>query len=446
MNAGSKAIREVMPDAKIAVHFANPENGNYLDYAFRLDYYALDYDVFASSYYPYWHGTLENLIEQLNSVTETYGKEVMVVETSYAYTDEDSDYSGNTISSSSSIVKEYPFTVQGQANCIVDIIEAVSQMDAGIGVFYWEPAWITVGGSSYDENQALWEEYGSGWASSYASVYDPDDAGKYYGGSAVDNQALFDSNGYPLESLKLFNLVDTGNEVEVVVDALEDVYISCDLNGEISLPETVNAVMNDNSKQEVAVEWEEIDEDYLRSNGVNTYTITGTAGGLEVHCYLSMIQYNFLDNYSFEDGELGSWTVIEYGSADELYIEYKVTDSLTGSYHYHFWSSATSSVNFDLEQEVEGLEAGTYVYSISIMGGDGGSTNIYSYVKINGEIMYQQASTITPYNSWDTPVIEGIEVSEGDVVTVGIHVECEGEGSGAWGKIDDALLNSQTDS
>ncbi len=316
-------------------------------------------------------------------------------------------------------------------------------MEQGIGVVYWEPAWITVGGSSYEENLELWETYGSGWASSYASSYDPDDAGKYYGGSAVDNQALFDSNGYPLESLKLFNLVDTGNEVEVTVDALEDIYISCDLNGEIALPETVNAVMNDNSKQEVEVEWEEIDEEYLRSNGVNTYAIKGTAGGLEVTCYLSMIQYNFLDNYSFEDGELGAWEVIEYGSADELYVENKVTDSLTGSYHYHFWSSSSNTVNFDLEQEVEGLSAGTYVYSISIMGGDGGDTNIYSYVKINGEIKYMQESTITSYNSWDTPVIEGIEVNEGDVVTVGIHVECEGTGSGAWGKIDDALLNSQ---
>ncbi len=443
MNAGSKAIREVLPEAKIAVHFANPENNNYLDYAFRLDYYALDYDVFASSYYPYWHGTLENLIDELNSVSETYGKEVMVVETSYAYTDEDSDYFGNTISSSSSITKNYPFTIQGQTNCIVDIIEAVSQMDQGIGVFYWEPAWITVGGSSYEENQELWETYGSGWASSYASSYDPDDAGKYYGGSAVDNQALFDSTGHPLESLKLFNLVDTGNEVEITVDALEDVYLYCDLNGEISLPATVNAVMNDDSKQEVDVVWEEIDEDYLRSNGVNTYEIKGTAGGLEVTCYLSMMQYNFLENYSFEDGEVDPWVVIEYGSADELYVENKVTDSLTGTYHYHFWSSASNSVNFDLEQEVVGLEEGSYVYSISIMGGDGGNTNIYSYVKINGEIKYQQETTITSYNSWDTPVIEGIEVNEGDVVTVGIHVECEGSGSGAWGKIDDAMLNSQ---
>ena len=82
MKAGSKAVREVYPKALIAVHFANPENQNYENYAFKLDYYALDYDVFASSYYPYWHGTLDNLISELDKVTDKYDKKVMVMETS----------------------------------------------------------------------------------------------------------------------------------------------------------------------------------------------------------------------------------------------------------------------------------------------------------------------------------------------------------------------------
>ena len=48
-------------------------------------------------------------------------------------------------------------------------------------------------------NNEAWEKYGSGWASSYAGEYDAADAGKWYGGSAVDNQALFDFTGLPLE-------------------------------------------------------------------------------------------------------------------------------------------------------------------------------------------------------------------------------------------------------
>ena len=87
MDAGSRATREVFPEALIAVHFANPEKvSNYSDYAKKLKYYNLDYDVFASSYYPYWHGTLDNLASLLSEIAETYGKKVMVAETSYAYT------------------------------------------------------------------------------------------------------------------------------------------------------------------------------------------------------------------------------------------------------------------------------------------------------------------------------------------------------------------------
>ncbi|MBR1832141.1 MAG: glycosyl hydrolase 53 family protein, partial [Ruminiclostridium sp.] len=97
MDAGSRATREVLPDALIAVHFTNPESSdNMLNYASKLKYYKLDYDVFASSYYPYWHGTLENLTSVLKTVSETYGKKVMVAETSYAYTLEDGDGNGNS--------------------------------------------------------------------------------------------------------------------------------------------------------------------------------------------------------------------------------------------------------------------------------------------------------------------------------------------------------------
>ena len=54
---------------------------------------------------------------------------------------------------------------------------------------------------------AIWEKYGSGWASSYASEYDSEDAGKYYGGPSWDNQALFDFEGHPLPSIEMFKMM-----------------------------------------------------------------------------------------------------------------------------------------------------------------------------------------------------------------------------------------------
>ena len=154
---------------------------------------------------------------------------------------------------------------------------------------------------------------------------------------------------------------------------------------------------------------------------------------------ISMVEYNFLSNWSFEDGDAG-WTATAITKFDQLYVEDKVTDSMTGNKHYHFWGAAANTVEFSLEQEVKDLKAGKYNYAISIMGGDGGTTEIYAYVKINGETVATAPAEITVYNEWHTARIEGVEVAEGDVLTVGLYVKCQGPN--AWGKIDDALLNS----
>ncbi len=441
MQAGSKAVREVCPNALVAIHFANPENtDSYVSYGKNLDYYQVDYDVFASSYYPFWHGTLENLSQVLSNIATTYNKKVMVAETSYAFTAEDTDFSGNTIGEGGGIVKNYPFSQQGQANLVRDVIDTVVNHTVnGIGVFYWEGTWISVGTESYEKNSALWEQYGSGWASSYASGYDPDDAGKYYGGCAVDNQAFFDAQGKVLESLKVFSLVREGNVIENRPDAIEDANVVLDLKGEITLPETVNAILLDNSREAIPVQWNDVDEEAMKSGGVAKYTVYGTAGGMEAVCYVSMVNYNFLENGSFEEGELG-WVAAQITDFDELKVEDKVTDSLTGNFHYHFWGAAANCVEFTLEQEVKELKSGLYDYSISIMGGDGGETEIYAYVKINGETVSTAATQITVYNEWHTATIAGIDYTEGDSIVVGIYVKCAGPN--AWGKIDDASLSS----
>ena len=443
--AGSKAVREELPNALVAIHFANPEKeGSYYTFARRLDYYMIDYDVFASSYYPFWHGTLDNLASVLSAVAKDFDKKVMVAETSYAYTPEDTDFNGNTIGEGSNVTKNYPYTVQGQANCVLDVIDTVvNKTTNGIGVFYWEGAWITVGQNSWEENHEKWEKYGSGWASSYAAAYDPGDAGKYFGGSAVDNQAMFGTDGKPLESLKLFQLAKTGNTVEIKADAVEDTLLLVDMNSDVELPSKVNAVMTDGSKQQIDVSWDVSAElvAKMKEKKEADFDISGTAGGMKASARVSKIKYNYLKNYSFEEGDAG-WTITDLKKADQIYIEDKVTDSLTGAKHLHFWSAARNSVEFTAEQKVESIPAGSYVFKISIMGGDAGTTDIYAYAKVNGEIKVKAPLKITSYGEWDTAVLKGIEVTEGQELSVGIYVRCEGAGAGAWGKIDDAILNS----
>ncbi|MBR0198626.1 MAG: glycosyl hydrolase 53 family protein [Oscillospiraceae bacterium] len=446
MKAGSRAIREVCPQALVAMHFANPErSGSYANYAEYLDYYEVDYDVFASSYYSFWHGTRQNLARVLGDIHQLYGKQVMVMETSWPYTGEDSDFSGNNVGDGSGLQLDYPFTVQAQANSVRDVADTVAHIPGGIGLCYWEGAWISVGTESWEQNSPLWEQFGSGWASSYAAAYDPDDAGKYYGGCSWDNQTFFDPTGHPLESLRVFRLLKQGNELPLRPDAIEDTSITVDLAGELSMPETVNAVMSDNSREAIPVEWELNDalRQQMFSGGPAVYEVMGQAQGMDAKCLVNMVEFNYLENGDFEAGALEPWTVTERGKADQLYVENKLGDSLDGKWHMHFWSAKENSVDFSLEQTVTDLAPGSYRFSISIMGGDCGETEIYAYALVDGELVATAPLTVTVWDSWDTGKIPGIRVEEGQNVTVGIFVKCQGAGNGAWGKIDAAMLNAE---
>ena len=155
-NAGSKAVREIDSNILVALHFTNPEKiGNYENISYQLSENNVDYDVFASSYYPFWHGTLDNLTTQLKKIANNYGKKVMVAETSYVYTNEDGDGHGNT-SPANGQTLDYPISVQGQATSVRNVFQAVANVgEAGLGVFYWEPAWLPVGTSDNLENNKV---------------------------------------------------------------------------------------------------------------------------------------------------------------------------------------------------------------------------------------------------------------------------------------------------
>lgn len=448
MDAGSRATREILPDALVAVHFTNPESSeNMLNYASKLSYYELDYDVFATSYYPYWHGTLDNLTSVLKQVNEKYGKKVMVAETSYAYTLEDGDGSGNSIGDVVNYEKPYPFTVQGQSRELRDIVEAVVKTgDCGIGVFWWEPAWLPVPGESWEERSALWEKYGSGWASSFSAEYDPDDAGKYYGGSAWDNQAMFGHDGKPLESLKTWALVRTGNEIEAVPDAIKDSELSVKLGEPVTLPDKAYAIYTDGSEQAIDVEWESADLEAMTNGEPATYTVNGTAGGMDTVCRIAMVDANYAVNYSFEDEDRSMW-VIENVNDKTTQIDYqkKALDAVTGEYALHFWGE--NGTEFRAYQTVTDIPAGTYTLTASIQGGIEGSDtaqDIYIFAGTGDDLGMVQASDpgdmLVGYANWQHPKVYNIVVNEGDTVTIGVYVKA---GAGSWGTIDDFLLNPQ---
>ena len=241
VSAGSAAVREVLPDALVAVHFTNPETaGRYATYAAGLASFGVDYDVFASSYYPYWHGTTANLTAVLTDIADHVRQEGHGRRDLVGAHPRRRRRPRRTSIGAGTITDDYPASVQGQATQLRDVIAAVAAVgDAGIGVFYWEPAWLPVGPpSQLEANRVLWERDGSGWATSAAASYDPVHVGEWFGGSSWDNQSLFAWDGTPLESLRTFEYVYTGAVAPREIVSVEQVALSVTDGSPVSLPAT----------------------------------------------------------------------------------------------------------------------------------------------------------------------------------------------------------------
>ena len=455
-SAGSAAVRTVAEryekDILVALHFTNPETaGRQVGYARMLEQYHVDYDVFATSWYPYWHGTTENLTAVLGEIAETYGKQVIIAETSWAWTLEDGDGWANTVRAGANDADPaYAFSVQGQANELGAAANAVLNVGAaGLGLFYWENAWLPVA-YAYDDsgtldedvlhaNQAAWEQYGSGWASSYAAAYDPD-AAVWYGGSAVDNQAMFDFTGHPLPSLKTFLYMMNGAAQTVIesVESIEAPALTLEAGQPLVLPQTVKVQYAVAGAVEERVVWDADELAAVDPQTPGVYTVQGAvevtraAGEYTTVATVTVLSPNLLQNPGFEQSDLSMYA---HSGGTRL-----TSDKHTGAYCYHFYSASGGTV--ELAQTLT-LPAGGYSFDLFTQGEGKGSEDMYVYVRV-GEQTLTESFLLTGWadslNSpnWKNPTIV-FTVPEEQEVTVGLHLAY---GNGGWGAIDDLSVRA----
>ena len=130
----------------------------------------VDYDIIGQSYYPRWHGTLENLRDNLRETIRRYHKDVMVVETGYPSRD---------VHPSPAAAKymAWPMTPEGQKQFLADVIRTVKAAPdhRGIGVIYWHPEATCIPGAT----------------------------GRW---SRPDANSLFDDKGHPLPAMNVLGL------------------------------------------------------------------------------------------------------------------------------------------------------------------------------------------------------------------------------------------------
>ena len=439
LTAGSKAVREAAANSGkeilVAVHYTNIDDMKKLDTLLTgLQVKEIDYDIVGLSFYPYWHGTIEDLKNAIIHIRDTYGKKVYVAENAYCYTAEDGDGSANSVEGTDDLAEGYSASVQGQANEVRDVCAAASEAGAE-GVFYWEGTWIPVGPADAD-NSDLWEKYGSGWASSYASGYDPKDAGQYYGGCSWDNQAMFDFTGHPLASLNVFKYLKYGATAPLAVDSIPAVTEACNIGTDPELPDTVSVIYNDRSEAQVPVIWNTDDVAAIDTENGGNFTVSGTLeDGTEVTAAVTVDRINYVQNPSFEDSDTSMWTVNYSGETDPTDYQVKAADAHSGEVAFHFWSGS-ADMDFSIEQSFTDLEPGTYELSAFSQGGDlSDDASMELYALVNGRELTAPFK-LTTYADWQNPAIPEIKVTDGSL-TIGVRYKCN---VNSWGTLDDVTL------
>ncbi|MGN1155854.1 MAG: arabinogalactan endo-beta-1,4-galactanase [Agathobacter sp.] len=193
INAGIRACRAVKKEIPIMIHLDN--GGNNELYRRWFDHFiprGEDFEYIGLSYYPFWHGRLDQLEYNLNDIAKRFGKELIIAEVSMGFTMEDyasyeklepQERKGYATREHLIHNIDYPMTIQGQVDFTKDFLNRVANVvdGKGCGFFWWEPAWIPVPGS--------------GWATEASLEYikDPGPCGNEWA-----NQALFDYDGNAL--------------------------------------------------------------------------------------------------------------------------------------------------------------------------------------------------------------------------------------------------------
>jgi len=439
LTAGSKAVREAAVNSGkeilVAVHYTNIDDMKKLDTLLTgLQVKEIDYDIVGLSFYPYWHGTMDDLKNAITHIRNTYGKKVYVAENAYCYTAEDGDGSANSVEGTDDLAEGYSASVQGQANEVRDVCAAASEAGAE-GVFYWEGTWIPVGPADAD-NSDLWEKYGSGWASSYASGYDPKDAGQYYGGCSWDNQAMFDFTGHPLASLNVFKYLKYGATAPLAVDSIPEVTVACNIGTDPELPDTVSVIYNDRSEAQVPVIWNTDDVAAIDTKNGGNFTVSGTLDdGTEVTDAVTVDRINYVQNPSFEDSDTSMWTINYSGETDPTDYQVKAADAHSGEVAFHFWSGS-ADMDFSIEQSFTDLEPGTYELSAFSQGGDlSDDASMELYAMVDGKELTAPFK-LTTYADWQNPTVSEIKVTDGSL-TIGVRYKCN---VNSWGTLDDVTL------
>lgn len=193
LNAAISGLKENLTggeQVKIMLHLAEGTKNDTFRWWFdEIAKRDVPFHIIGLSMYTYWNGPISALKANMDDISKRYNKDVIVVEAAYGYTLDNCDNAENSFQAKEEKDGGYPGTVQGQYDYIHDLMQSVIDVPdhRGKGIFYWEPTWIAVPGTT--------------WATKAGMKYIHDE---WKEGNARENQALFDCQGKVLPSITVF--------------------------------------------------------------------------------------------------------------------------------------------------------------------------------------------------------------------------------------------------
>ena len=148
INAGISGVddgRGSEPMPRIMIHISTVKSTSNTQWFFdNLIANGVQFDIIGQSFYPEWHGPIDNLTTSLNFMAGRYSKDIIVAEAGDYYTGSP----GKTPESQKAFLDGVIQRVQATPN------------GRGIGVFYWEPTWVWNSGAGY---RALFQPISGNW-------------------------------------------------------------------------------------------------------------------------------------------------------------------------------------------------------------------------------------------------------------------------------------------
>ncbi|SDZ23875.1 arabinogalactan endo-1,4-beta-galactosidase [Geodermatophilus africanus] len=128
-------------------------------------------DVWGLSYYPFWHGSLDDLGRTVSALAAASGTDVLVVETAHPWTLQDADGTGNIVATRDQLPDgdRFPPTPEGQVAWYEELRRVLTAVPDGraLGFMVWEPGWGSAveaapGAGNQHDNLTLFDRDGRG--------------------------------------------------------------------------------------------------------------------------------------------------------------------------------------------------------------------------------------------------------------------------------------------